>query len=96
MALRAMHFKFAITKSSTIGAVAAAVANGDLAVAAFIMLWYDICNHNTVLHKFIQHVCGMEGDSHRGPAHDGDKNKRVWYKQGRACGRFLTFCTFMQ
>lgn len=47
-----MHFKFAITTFSTIGAVAAAVANGDLAVAAFIMLWYDICNYNAVLRKF--------------------------------------------
>lgn len=38
MALKAMHFKFAITKSPTIAAMAAPAANGDLAVAAFIMV----------------------------------------------------------
>lgn len=49
MALKAMHFKFVITKSPTIAAVAAPAANGDLAVAAFIMVCYDICNNDAAL-----------------------------------------------
>lgn len=43
-----MHYKFAITKSTTI-ATAAAGANGDLAMAAFIMVWYGISNNNIAL-----------------------------------------------
>lgn len=38
MASKAMHFKFAVTKSPTMVAMAAPAANGDLAVAAFIMV----------------------------------------------------------
>lgn len=37
-----MHFKFAITESPTIEAVAAPAANGDLAVAAFITVCHDM------------------------------------------------------
>lgn len=48
--LKAMHYKFAITKSPTIAAAAAAAANGDLAVTAFIMVWYGIGNNNSALH----------------------------------------------
>ena len=46
-----MHFKFAVRKSSTIGAVAARPANGDLAMAAFIMVCCDICNDNAARHS---------------------------------------------
>lgn len=44
--LKAMHYKFAITKSTTI---AVAAANGDLAVAVFIMVWCGITNNNVAL-----------------------------------------------
>ena len=47
---KAMHYKFAITKSTTIAAAAAAAANGDLAVAAFIMVQYGIGNNSVALH----------------------------------------------
>lgn len=47
---KAMHYKFAITKSPTTAAAAAPAANGDLAVAAFIMVWYGVGNNNVALH----------------------------------------------
>lgn len=46
--LQAVHYKFAITKSTTIAVAAAPSANGDLAVAAFIMVWHGISNNNVL------------------------------------------------
>lgn len=47
--LQAMHYKFAITKSTTIAAAASPAANGDLAVAAVIMVWHGTGNNNAAL-----------------------------------------------
>lgn len=73
MTFKATHFKFAITESPTIEPVAAPVANGGLAVAAFIVVCRNMAAKMTLHYITLQtqHVCRTEGDSCTAFAYDG-------------------------
>lgn len=86
-----MHYKFAITKSPTIAAAAAPAANGDLAMAACIMVWYGIGNNNGALHKFTHCVCSMGNDSRRAVVYDDEKTSRYSVGSEERVGVFSHF-----
>lgn len=95
--LKAVHYKFAIAKSTAYQAIAASpAADGDAAMAAFIMVRYDTGNNDAALHQFTRFTRSTENDSRRAVVYDGETKSRCIMGSKEPVGVFSHFAHIMQ